>query len=118
MFWVELEVKGDVVSTDFASFARPKHLELVDPEIQADIHQSKDGTTAVALTARKPALWAWLDLKNTDASFSDNYFHLQAGKPVTTKIYTREKIFLAEIKEQIQVRSLFDTYSLSLCFLI
>ncbi len=111
MFWVELEVKGKVVSTDFASFARPKHLELGDPEIQADVRQGKNGTATVSFTARKPALWAWLDLKNTDARFSDNFFHLQPAKPVIVEITTNKKMSLADIKKQLQVRSLFDTYT-------
>lgn len=110
MFWVELEVNGEVVSSDFASFARPKHLELLDPEIQANIRQTMNGSALITLNARKPALWAWLDLKNTDARFSDNFFHLQPHKPVSVEIITNDKMNLAEIKKQLQVRSLFDTY--------
>jgi beta-mannosidase len=95
----------------FASFARPKHLELLNPEIQADIHEGKHGNVLVTLTARHPALWAWLDLKNTDVRFSDNFFHLPPGKPVTIELFTKQQLSAADIRAQLQVRSLFDTYS-------
>ncbi len=73
LVWVEYAGKDGNVSTNFATFARPKHLELVEPEIAAGVKKLDDNQFAVTLTAAQPALWAWLELDGADAMFSDNY---------------------------------------------
>ena len=110
MFWVELSVNGRIVSTNFASFARPKHLELYEPSIRARVSGIKNGSATVTLTARTPALWTWLELEDVDAWFSDNFFHILPGKPVRVTVLTDEYITVAEIAKRLRVRSLIDTY--------
>jgi beta-mannosidase len=110
MLWLELKVKGEVVSTNFVSFAKPKHLELLRPEIKTDIIKQGDEYIAT-LTAKAPALWTWLELKDIDAHFSDNYFHLIPGKPLEITIHTDKPLSLAIIKKNLQVQSLIDTYN-------
>jgi beta-mannosidase len=109
MLWLELKVKGKVVSTNFVSFARPKHLELIAPEIEAKISRNNNDY-AVTLTAQAPALWTWLELDGVDTRFSDNYFHLLPGKPVTITVSTAEHVTLAKFSNIIRLHSLIDTY--------
>ncbi len=85
MVWLELSVKGKTVSTNFVTFARPKHLELCNPDIKTEIGQA-GGNIVVTLTAKAPALWTWLELSDADARFSDNFFHLRPEKPVKITI--------------------------------
>jgi beta-mannosidase len=109
MVWLELAVKGKAVSTDFVTFARPKHLELCNPDIRTEISQA-DGNIVVTLTAKSPALWTWLELTGADARFSDNFFHLRPDKPVKITVTTQDPLAPAQIKKILRVRNLFDTY--------
>ena len=109
MVWLELSANGKSVSTNFITFARPKHLELCPPDIKAEITLSK-GKPEIVLTSKAPALWTWLELEGIDARFSDNFFHLRPGKPVNITISTDKPLSVAEIKKCLRIRSLIDTY--------
>jgi beta-mannosidase len=110
LFWVEFSVKGKAVSRNFASFARPKHLELRNPEIKVDISRTEKEVAVLTLTARAPALWVWLDVENTNVRFSDNFFHILPGKPVTVTMKNDARLFTAEIRQRLRVSSFIDTY--------
>jgi beta-mannosidase len=108
MVWMELSVNGRSVSNNFVSFARPKHLELCEPDIRANV-SCKKGSATITLTAKAPALWAWLEMDGIDANFSDNFFHILPGKPVRVTVLTEEPVPPLEIKKRLRVRSLIDT---------
>jgi beta-mannosidase len=110
MLWLVLSVKGGNNTTNFVSFARPKHFELREPGIEVKISGDSKGNAAATLTAKAPALWTWLELTDVDARFSDNFFHLLPGKPVQVKITTGKPVPLETIKKRLRVRSLIDTY--------
>jgi beta-mannosidase len=111
LLWLELTVDGEVVSSNLVSFARPKHLELHHPEIKIELKSLADGAYKVNLSAEKPALWAWLEVSGQAAHFSDNFFHLLPGKPVSITVSTEAPLTQETIKERLVVRSLVDTYS-------
>ena len=110
LLWLELNVDGRTASTNFVSFARPKHLELPDPRISTEIEQISAGGYCVTLTADKLALWAWLEIKGVDARFSDNFFHLRPDTPVQVIVHPANKMAVGELRSQLMVRSLVDTY--------
>jgi beta-mannosidase len=110
MVWVEYTVKGEKVSTNFATFARPKHLNLADPQVAVEAAAQGDGTYAVTLTAAMPALWAWLDLDGVDAKYSNNYMHLYPNAPVTVVVQPAKPVTLKQLKKALRVHSLIDTY--------
>jgi beta-mannosidase len=110
MFWVELSLNGKSVSSNFASFTRPKYLELHKPDIKVDITRKEKENAVLTLTAKTPALWVWLDMENTNARFSDNFFHILPGKPVEVALKTDARLFMAEIRQRLRVHSLIDTY--------
>ena len=109
MVWLDLSVDAKCVSTNFVTFARPKHLELCQPEIESTV-SLENGTPVVTLTSKAPALWTWLELEGSDARFSDNFFHLRPGKPVRVIVTTDKPLSVAEIKKCLRIRSLIDTY--------
>jgi beta-mannosidase len=109
MLWLELEVGGRVVSTEMASFARPKQFDLPDPAIRARARALGDGRFEVRLSARAPALWAWLELRGADARCSDNFFHLRPGRPASVEVAPARRMGLAEFRRRLRVRSLADT---------
>ena len=110
LVWLELSVHGRSVSADLVTFARPKHLEIADPEIKVAVSRAESGAYRVRLTAARPALWVWLELSGADAHFSDNFFHLQPGKPVAVVVEPSRTFSPAEFRRQLRVLSLKDTY--------
>lgn len=110
MLWLELVVNGETVSTNFVSFARPKHLELEHPNVTVYVQPLGGGEYIVRLTAKKPALWAWLEVPGHDVRFSDNFFHLLPGKPVTLTALAGMALTAEGISGNLVIRSLVDTY--------
>lgn len=110
MLWLELKVGEEIVSRNFVSFARPKHLKLKDPEISVEILSQIEEGIHVQLTAANPALWTWLQVKDASVRFTDNFFHLVPGKPQRVVILPEEEITADEVVEMLQVKSLVDTY--------
>jgi len=80
------------------------------PEIRLENQDVEDKIVAT-LTSNTPALWVWLELEDIDARYSDNFFHLWKGHPVTVEIAPEEHISPDEIRKRLKVRSLIDTYS-------
>ena len=110
LLWLELADGEQVISTNLVLFARPKHLELCDPDINATLQPAEDGAYTVTLTTRAPALWSWLELDGVDARLSDNFLHLRPGVPVTVHLTPASPVNLAEVERRLRVKSLFDTY--------
>jgi beta-mannosidase len=108
--WLKLEVGGKTVSDNLVFLSPPKDLELLNPEIQSEVTQTKEGFV-VTLTAQKPALWAWLSLGDQDAKYSDNFVHLFPGSPTQIVVTRAKTMGLEEFKKNLRVSSLFDTYS-------
>jgi beta-mannosidase len=110
ILWIEYVVKGNRISSNLATFARPKHLELADPAIELEGVSLGDGTFVVTLTAAKPALWAWLELEGVDAKFSDNFMHLSPGGPQRVVVTPAKPLTLKQLNKALRVHSLVDTY--------
>jgi len=110
MLWLALSINGETVSENFVSFARPKHLELLEPDITVEVSKDKEANAAITLTAEAPALWTWLELRGLQARFSDNFFHLRPGRPVTVTVSADTPVSFGDIEQRVWVRSLIDTY--------
>jgi beta-mannosidase len=109
LLWLELSIKGRIVSTDLVIFSRPKHLALNQPDIQACVKTGKNGTFRVTLKTNHAALWTWLELDATGARWSDNFVHLRPGRVVSIDSTPTRPLTLAAFRRQLVVRSLWDT---------
>ena len=107
--WLKLEVGGNTVSENVVLFALPKELKLPDPKLATTIEKSKD-KFSVTIKSEKPALWTWLELENADAKFSDNFVHLMPDAPQMILVQPNQPLGKDDFIQQLQVRSLFDTY--------
>jgi len=110
LVWLELKVRDKSVSRNIVAFAKPKHMELTDPAIATRVKAAKDGTFLVTLAAKRPALYAWLELMEADARFSDNFIHLAPGQPVEIEVRPEAPMTAARLAKVLRVRSLVDTY--------
>ena len=109
LLWLQFTADDGTTTRNLLTFARFKSLRLLEPGIDVKV-ASADGGAAVTLTARHPALFAWLELANTDATWSDNFVHLRANEPVTIRMATAKPLSVEQIQAALRVRSLYDTY--------
>jgi beta-mannosidase len=109
LLWLELTIDGEVVSNNFVNFARPKHLNLVEPEIEVEFGEEGGGKYSVSLTTDAPALWTWLEVEG-GASFSNNFVHLRPGVYETIVVEPNEPMDVLEFSDRLAIRSLVDTY--------
>ncbi len=110
LVWMEYRSRGRLLSSNFATFARPKHLRLIDPAIDSQMESLGNNQYAVTLTAASPALWAWVELEGLDATFSDNYIHLPPHQAVRIIATTAGSLTRKQFMKALRVNSLFNTY--------
>jgi beta-mannosidase len=109
LVWLQLGENERLVSENLISFARPKHLELADPELRSTIRSSRDGYE-VTLEAKRVALFCWVDLARSDATFSDNFVHLQKGQKRKLRVHPMRKLNRASFEKQLRIRHLGSTH--------
>src|SRR6266705_1030655 len=80
--WLKLEVDGKAVSENLVLLALPKEFQLGDPKLTSSVKESGDGFL-VTIQSATPALWVWLEMKNADAKYADNFIHLMPDVPQT-----------------------------------
>ncbi len=110
MLWMDLTIRGRRVSSDLILCAKPKQLELVAPTIATKVKRLAEGVFEVTLKAKRPALWTWIELKSTEAIFSDNFIHLPAGEARTILISPDKPMTVEQVKKKLRIQSLVDTF--------
>lgn len=106
------DANGTTVSGGTVLFVKSKHYSFIDPKINVEIREESDRfilTVNAAAYARSVELM----LTGADAIFSDNYFDLDSTQGAQVEILKSdlsENITLPQLKEQLKVRSLYDTF--------
>lgn len=107
LVWLKLHVQGKIVSENLVTLVPPKELAVPDPKIKMTVAETSDGFK-VKLTAEKPALWAWLSMDEQDASYSDNFVHLDSRAPVEIIVRPKQLMSRSDLGKNLKVKSLFD----------
>lgn len=110
LVWLRLEVNGVAVSDNLVTFGYPRAFNLADPQLAAAVAEAQ-GAFTVTLTAKHPALWAWLELDGVDARCSDNFVHVTPAAPTLITVRTARPLTRDEFQKILRVRSLYDTYA-------
>ncbi len=102
-------------STEAEVFVPYKHMELMQPQIEADVTE-ENGTIAISLSTDCFAPFVWLEI-GEDVIFSDNCFDLTSEESKTVFIKREDvlsgKVLRAEdVRRSLKVRSLRDTYEM------
>lgn len=103
---------GDAApSTGSILFVKPKHFNWTNAVVSAEITETEDAFQ-ITLSSTAYAGRVELDLAEADAVFSDNWFCLHGGMPVTVTICRKQSpgLTLAALKDQLQVTSMADTF--------
>lgn len=110
LVWLKAETHSQTVSENLVTLVRPKDLALVNPNLHASIKKSGK-SFRMRITADKPALWSWLELKNMKARYSDNFVHIKAGAVAEIWVAPDSDLSLKEFQNNLVIRSLVDTYN-------
>ena len=110
LLWLQLMVGGEIVSQNLITFVRPKHLLLENPRLSAEVVETGKNIYDVSINASRPALWVWSDIPGTQATYSDRFFHLDAGETKEITIKPWKSTTLQQIEKKLQVFNLLDTY--------
>ena len=108
--WLTLEAHGRLISENLVLLALPKELKLSDPGLEAVAHESEGGFS-VTLKSKTSALWTWLELADSDATYSDNFVHVTPDTPRRIEIQPASPLSKGDFLKQLRVRSLWDTYN-------
>lgn len=111
-FEFRLFVGGKAVSEGTVLFVKSKHFAFKNPQLSIEVSDAGD-KLLLNVTSKAYARFVELDLSEADAIFSDNYFDLSAGDIKHLEILKSDlskPLTADELKTQLTVRSLFDTY--------
>jgi hypothetical protein len=111
MTWLKLTVGGKTVSENLVLFTVPKEIKLLDPQIKSTVTTAGKSMVVTLAVFGGPALWAWLELDEADATYSDNFVHVTAESPARIVVTPKRSMSKAEFTKALRVRSLFDTYT-------
>lgn len=90
-------------------FVPSKHLALEEPQIEVEIGLA-GADLSIRLTARSLARFVELSLAGADVIFSDNHFDLPAGREVLIDCRLPDGWDLAQARQALRVRSLYESY--------
>jgi beta-mannosidase len=113
LVWLKFDGGGKLTSDNVVLLARPKELQLHDPQLSFTASGSGTNYT-VTVRSEKPALWVWLDIPGVDARFSDNFVHVAPGVPTKFNVQLTKPMSKCELLETLQAKSLFSTYNQNL----
>jgi beta-mannosidase len=103
----ELIANGQTVSRNHFYFAKMKDSSLPTPKLTADL-TGANGEYSLKLTTDRFARGVYANFTNSNATFSDNYFDLLPGE--SRGITVKSKASLEELKSQLKLMTLVDTY--------
>ena len=109
IFVAELLENGQVQALKVATFCANKHLELVDPQLTVTAQVDGD-SVLIRVAASSLARFVEVSLEGADVVFSDNYFDIPAGQAVTVTANLPQGWSAEQLKKQLQVRSLYQTF--------
>ncbi len=109
VFACSLSRAGKVVDTKLAAFVPNKHLELAQPALKVDV-QAENNQVVFTISARSLARFVELSLEGADVVFSDNYFDVPVGWPVTVTAPIPAGWSLDQVKQALRVVSLYNSF--------
>ncbi len=107
LVWLEVSIEGCNVARNTCFFGRPKTLQLNRPNLKVTVSGGETQYRAVIETD-VPALWVWADVQDTEASFSDNFFHLRLERAAEIEIMLDHPMTPYDFRRKLHVRSVYD----------
>jgi beta-mannosidase len=109
-----LDLNGNVAQRKLYFGTEEKKLNLQNPNLKYDVHVMQDQVEITITATTSLAKHVWIDIQQSDCSYSDNFFDLEKGEErtiIVTKVFGPA---FYESKEAVQsnlsVRSLYDLW--------
>jgi len=102
-----------IPSEGTVQFCRPKHFDLLKPNLTFNIHDEGE-SLVVELESFAFAKYVFLDLVQDDCIFSDNFFDLVPGHVKQIRVHRRSlsrELTKEEFSSQMRIQSLYDSYA-------
>jgi beta-mannosidase len=107
LIWPEVRVGSRTVADNALFFGRPLELKLHKPQLA--VHVSGSGRHYdLRIDANAPALWAWANVKDTAAEYSDNFIAIRPGRTAVIHIALEQPLSAADFHRKLEVRSIYD----------
>ncbi len=111
--WCKLIKDGEILSSDFASFEKPKDMHVANPEL--DIKIKEDGSSFIVdIMAMTNTFWTFIELDDIQISCSDNFFSMRSGEMRRIEISPGKSISEPEFIEKLKVKTLYDFFNSTL----
>jgi beta-mannosidase len=110
VFIAELYQNGVRMATNLVTFVPNKHLELVDPDLQAAVTRKGNELSISVKASSSLARFVELSFEGVDVVFSDNYFDVPAGTSVIISCPVPEGWSLGRLRKALRLRSLRDSF--------
>ncbi len=107
LIWPELIVDGRMVAENTLLFGRPKELKLKEPKLAVRTSGGEQRYDVVIETD-VPALWVWANVKDTNASYSDNFVNLRNGRAAEIRVTLDKPMTPFDFRQKLEVRSVYD----------
>jgi len=107
VIWPEVIVNGLRVAENTLFFARPVELKLRQPSLKVRAHGG-ERQYDVLIDTDVPAFWVWARLKDTDATYSDNFLCLRRGRTAEIRITLDQPMTPFDFRRRLEVRSVYD----------
>jgi beta-mannosidase len=108
VFQALLQVDGQQVAKNHIYFTLTKDLNLPIPDYHLEFTKIQTGYR-IQLTAKNLLKNVYLHLDEFEGVFSDNYFDLLPGEPITVEYATSQKI--ENFRDKLKIQTLEETYS-------
>jgi beta-mannosidase len=105
--WPEVIIDGKRVAENTLFFGRPRDLKLREPKLEVGT-SGGEREYDVLIETDVPALWVWANLKNTNATYSDNFLHLRHGRTAAIRVTLDQPVTPFDFRRKLEVRSVYD----------
>jgi hypothetical protein len=107
LIWPEVRVGSRTVADNALFFGRPLELKFNKPQLA--VHVSGSGQHYdLRMDANAPALWAFANVKDTSATYSDNFIAIRPGRTAVIHITLDEPMSPSDFHRKLEVRSIYD----------
>jgi len=103
----EVVIAGRTVAENTLLFGRPKELKLKQPKLALRV-RGGERRYVVLIQSDVPALWVWANMKDTNASYSDNFMDLRPGRTAEIQVTLDKPMAPYEFQQKLEVRSVYD----------
>lgn len=107
LIWPEVIIDGRRVAENTLFFGRPRDLKLREPKLEVRA-SGGEREYDVLIETDVPALWVWANLRDTAATYSDNFVDLRRDRAAEIRVTLEQPITPFEFRRKLEVRSVYD----------